>query len=554
MSDNSQKALEAKNKGNSAFSAKNYQEAIQHFTEAIELDPSNHILYSNRSASYNALNQYEKALEDANKTISLKSDWSKGYLRQANALFGQNKLDEAQQACTTGLKYEPDNAQLKSLLEDIGSSKSITNPFTPSAINTLKTNPKTKDFFTQPDYLMKIADLSANPRNLTKYMDDSRITKSLGVILGFDLDEMPQQQQPPQQQQRPTPTPTPQPPKPTPQPVKKETPPPPPPPKSESEKERDLGNQAYKEKKFEEAIKHYDQAIQLDPNDILAMNNKVAVYLEQQNFVEAENIAKKALERADEIRADYRIKSKVYTRLGNVYLKQDKVAEAHKAYNSAVLEDKNPETTANIKKIEKIKKEHDDKAYINPELSLVAKNQGIEHFKKGEFPEAIKSFEEAIRRNPQDHTIYSNRSATYAKLGEYPLASKDADKCIELDPKFIKGYIRKGSALFAMREYQKALETYDQGLRIDENNQELLDLSRKTVFALNKSQNEMTDEERLEQAAKDPEISAILQDPVMNQILKDMSSNPTAAQNHLKNPVIAEKFKKLVKAGVVKLG
>ncbi len=39
-------------KGNAAFSAGNYEEAIQHFTAAIEKDPSNHVLYSNRSASH----------------------------------------------------------------------------------------------------------------------------------------------------------------------------------------------------------------------------------------------------------------------------------------------------------------------------------------------------------------------------------------------------------------------------------------------------------------------------------------------------------------------
>ncbi len=39
-------------KGNAAFAAGNHEEAIKHFTEGIAVDPSNHVLYSNRSASY----------------------------------------------------------------------------------------------------------------------------------------------------------------------------------------------------------------------------------------------------------------------------------------------------------------------------------------------------------------------------------------------------------------------------------------------------------------------------------------------------------------------
>lgn len=38
-------------KGNAAFAAGKHEEAIEHFTEGIKVDPSNHVLYSNRSAS-----------------------------------------------------------------------------------------------------------------------------------------------------------------------------------------------------------------------------------------------------------------------------------------------------------------------------------------------------------------------------------------------------------------------------------------------------------------------------------------------------------------------
>jgi stress-induced-phosphoprotein 1 len=63
--------------------------------QAIELDPTNHVLYSNRSACYASLRDFEKALADANKTIEVNPGWSKGYGRKGAALHGLGDLGNA---------------------------------------------------------------------------------------------------------------------------------------------------------------------------------------------------------------------------------------------------------------------------------------------------------------------------------------------------------------------------------------------------------------------------------------------------------------------------
>ena len=65
--------------GSKAFTAKDYDTAIKHFTDAIKENPQDHTLYSNRSACYYNLYKSSSALADAEKCIEIKSDWDKGY-------------------------------------------------------------------------------------------------------------------------------------------------------------------------------------------------------------------------------------------------------------------------------------------------------------------------------------------------------------------------------------------------------------------------------------------------------------------------------------------
>lgn len=108
---------------------------------------------------------------------------------------------------------------------------------------------------------------------------------------------------------------------------------------------------------------------------------------------------------------------------------------------------------------------------------------------------------------------------------------------------------------FCTKEYHKALEVYDQGLAIEPDNQELKDNIQKvcspfffyfmrdsrtvslttrwqTLFKVQEGQGKGGDPEQLKRAMADPEIQAILQDPVMQMVLKALSENPAASQEY----------------------
>jgi tetratricopeptide (TPR) repeat protein len=199
-----------------------------------------------------------------------------------------------------------------------------------------------------------------------------------------------------------------------------------------------------------------------------------------------------------------------------------------------------------LSEVEKKFKEAERKAYLDPAKALDEKTKGNDFFSKGQYPQAIQHYNEAIKRNPDDSRIYSNRAACYQKLAEFSLALKDCDECIKLDPAFVKGYIRKGMALLAMKENSKATAAFQKALEIDPNSQEALDGYRKCTMASNSNPEEVR-----KRAMNDPEVQQILGDPAMRMILEQMQSEPKAVQEHLKNPEVARKIEKLMEAGLI---
>lgn len=113
-----------KTKGDAEFTAREFHGAIENYSKAIELDPGNHILYSNRSASHAAVGDWMEADADARKCLSLQGNWAKGYVRLGDALHGLQKYEEALKAYKDGLKIEPENTTLKNAIAGIENDRS----------------------------------------------------------------------------------------------------------------------------------------------------------------------------------------------------------------------------------------------------------------------------------------------------------------------------------------------------------------------------------------------------------------------------------------------
>jgi len=108
-------ALNCKNEGNSALKRGDYESALKWFTEGIAHSPENAILYSNRSAVYAQLRQWENAAEDAKNAIKFSPTWAKAYSRLGLAYFQLHRYESSIEAYEKAIELEPSEDLKKSL-------------------------------------------------------------------------------------------------------------------------------------------------------------------------------------------------------------------------------------------------------------------------------------------------------------------------------------------------------------------------------------------------------------------------------------------------------
>jgi NAD-dependent deacetylase sirtuin 2 len=107
-----QEAETLKVSGNGALKQKDYTTAITHYTNAITLDPTNHVLFANRSAAHIALEDWKAAESDAEKCTKISSEYLKGYFRLATAQIEQGRARDAAKTAQKGLKLGPGDKSL----------------------------------------------------------------------------------------------------------------------------------------------------------------------------------------------------------------------------------------------------------------------------------------------------------------------------------------------------------------------------------------------------------------------------------------------------------
>ena len=99
------------NRANAEYQLGNYLQAIDDYTTAIQLDRNNYLLFCNRGIAKLALTEYQDALEDFHACIQLNNNFLNGYNYRGIAYFKLKRYEDAMSDFNKVISINPESAE-----------------------------------------------------------------------------------------------------------------------------------------------------------------------------------------------------------------------------------------------------------------------------------------------------------------------------------------------------------------------------------------------------------------------------------------------------------
>lgn len=218
------------------------------------------------------------------------------------------------------------------------------------------------------------------------------------------------------------------------------------------------------------AIERYDRAIELNPQMVMAYNNRGAALMAQGEYTRAIGDFSRALELNPQDAGAHSNRGVAYKELGKynlAMLDYDRAIELRPT--SAAFYGNRGNAYAAMGNYNCALQDHNRAIELDPTSATNYSDRGTTYKEKGEYDQAIQDYDRAVELNPKVAEIYNNRGAAYSAKGEHDRAIQDHDRAIDLAPHFSLAYNNRGAAYWRKGEYQLAIQDFDRTIELNPN-------------------------------------------------------------------------------------
>ena len=167
-----------KTTGNKLFLSGKYPEAIKCYSEAINRNPEDAKIYSNRAACYIKLAEFGLALTDCNTCIKLDPTFIKGFIRKGGCHLAMKQYGNAREAYEHALDIDPSSADAKTGLRNLSTQE------TPEERRkTAMKDPEIQKILSDPAMQMILQQMQTNPESLRDHLQNPEVATKISKLI-----------------------------------------------------------------------------------------------------------------------------------------------------------------------------------------------------------------------------------------------------------------------------------------------------------------------------------------------------------------------------------
>ena len=366
--------------GDLLVSAERYNDALDSYQKAVELDQGNASTFAGQGAALANLNCYEEALESCQKAIDLDPEYVNAWVNRGHTLNNLGRYEEALKSCEKALDLAPESVDAwrnrgvvlgnlerqEEALESWQKALDLAPEYVDAWVNRGNTLNNLESYEEALESYQKALDL--DPKSVNAWVNRGGV---LGTLRRYEealesyqkaLNLAPES----------------------------------------VDAWRNRGNTLYNLERYEEALESSKKVIDLDPKSVTAWANRGTALLYLEGYEEALTTCAQA----------FKIDSK------NL-----------EALNTQAL------ALSLLKNFEKAITAIDEAINLKPQEVLLRANRGIILARACRYTEALADCEQAIKQNPKHESGYYGKACCYALQGEIEQAIDNLQKAIDIAPR-----------------------------------------------------------------------------------------------------------------------